>query len=168
MNYLYVYVKKGTPFKVGDELCEKRRLAIRADYITLPNGDSIGKVVTANGMTRTVLEGVPGITVLPPAHRPLQQTHIDAFKGCGLKTALAQGDTAYEFGEKLHATHGIEWMHPENWFLGRVAGSVDATDIRRPDGQKESPGASPQGLSSNASADQNPSTPAPATSTPPT
>lgn len=136
MNYLYVYVKKGTKFKIGEELCEKQRLAINAHYMTLPNGDAVGKVVTANGLSRSILESVAGITVLPPAHRPLQQKHIDAFAGCQLKTPLAQGDTAYEFGEKLHDTHGLEWMHPDNWFIGGISASTDVPEYRLPDNEK--------------------------------
>lgn len=134
MNYLYIYVKKGTPFKVGEEVCEKQRLAIRADYVTLPNGDAVGKVITTNGMTRQVLEAVNGITVLPPAHRPLQAQHITTFGQANLKTPLVQGDTAYECGEKLYQTHGVEWMHPENWFLGGGAALADTADSREPDG----------------------------------
>lgn len=153
MTYLYIYVKAGTAFKVGDQLCEQQRIALRADYVLLPNGDAIGKVVTANGAAcRTILAAVAGIAVLPPAHRALSAAEIAQFNPCGVGGAaigLATGDTAYEFGEKLFASHSVEWMHPENWFLGGVAGKVDAVPIP-PD-----------------SVVQNPSTPAPATSTPP-
>lgn len=161
MNYLYVYVKKGTQFKIGQELCEKQRIAIRADYMTLPNGDAIGKVVTTHGLCRTTLENIAGITVLPPTHRPLQASHIAAFAGCNLKTPLALGDTAYEFGEKLHETLGLEWMHPENWFLGGVSGSTDAPEYGKPDDAN-----GPVIMKWNP-APQNPSTPAPETSTAP-
>lgn len=145
MHYLYVHVKRGVQFKIGEELCEKQRIAIRADYVRLPNGDAVGKVVTAHGLCRKALESIDGVTVFPPAHRPLKKEHRDRFPDLG----LVDGDTVYELGEKLHDKHGVEWMHPENWFLGGVCGSADATDIHTPDNP------------------QNPSTPAPDTSTAP-
>lgn len=153
MTYLYIYVKAGTAFKVGDQLCEQQRIAMRADYVILPNGDAIGKVVTSNGLAcRTVLGAVAGITVLPPQQRELTAAQIAQFNACGVEGAsigLVSGDTAYDFGEKLYASHSVEWMHPENWFIGGGAGKVDAVPIP-------------------PSATQNPSTPAPVTSTGPT
>lgn len=103
---LYMRVPKGTPFKPGSLVGES---AIRADYITLANGDAIGVLHALSAAARTACE-TAGAIVLPPLHRPLKQTHLDAFEEFG----AAPGDTGYDVAEKLFALHQMPWMHPEN------------------------------------------------------
>lgn len=107
VSKIYVYAKKGAGLKPGSLVGD---CAVRADYVTLPNGDAVGCVHANRAKARDILEGTDGITSSPPLHRPLQQNHLDAFAHAG----VVQGDTGYELGMKLHDTHKMPWFHPEN------------------------------------------------------
>lgn len=104
---LYMRVPKGTPFKPGSIVGDGQ--AVRADYITLPNGDAIGVVHATCAQARAKCEAA-GAVLLPPLHRPIKQAHIDAFGEFG----AIDGDCGYDVAEKLHALHQMPWMHPEN------------------------------------------------------
>ena len=108
LSPIYVHIKKGaTKFKPGDLVAMGH--AVRADYWRDDaTGDSVGKVMAISGQARQILEADPGITVLPPLHRPIKQEHADAF-GHG----ASAGDDGYSVAEKLFAFHGLFWMHPD-------------------------------------------------------
>lgn len=103
---LYVHCAKGTEFKPGSLVGEH---ALKADYIVLENGDAIGVVSSITGKAREILESQPGITVLPPLHRPIKAHHAKVFAHAG----AVEGDIAYDVAEKVYLTHKMPWMHPE-------------------------------------------------------
>lgn len=107
LSKLYVHVKKGTAFKPGSLVGD---CAVRADYVTLPNGDAVGVVHGTRAKARQILESTSGVTCAPPLHRPIQADHITAFAHAG----AAAGDTTYDLGVKLYDTHKMPWFHPEN------------------------------------------------------
>jgi hypothetical protein len=85
----------------------------RVDYITLEDGDHIGKMIARTGQCRRILEGMEGIVVLPPLHRPIQAHHAARFK----HIKAVEGEVGYDIAERLHAKHEVAWMHPEEFFL---------------------------------------------------
>lgn len=109
-----------------------------AHYVTLPNGDAIGVFHATSHLARKTMEADPLITVFPELHRPLKPAHVTLLAYAGVVT----GDTTYDAGEKLFEFHRMPWLHPANGPLDRSA----ASDYWPP---------------------QNPSTPAPSTSTAP-
>jgi hypothetical protein len=105
---LYLHIKKGTAFKPGLDLPPDQ--FIRADYITLANGDAVGVVCAHDARARTLLESTPGITVLPALHRTLDADHADAFSHANVSV----GESGHDAVDKLYALHRIPWLHPEN------------------------------------------------------
>lgn len=110
MNFtlLYVHAKKGTKLKPGSLVDEHGH---RADYLVLPNGDSVGVFRARTAQARKILEAEPGITVLPPLHRPIKDHHATAFAHVN---AVA-GEDGHSIAERLHEEHGLPWLHPESY-----------------------------------------------------
>jgi hypothetical protein len=107
---LYVHIKKGTALKLGSLVGLH---AARTDHFMLPNGDADGRVLAANSRARKILEAEPGITVLPPLHRPITDVHAAAFAHINAKA----GELGYDLAERLRDTHGLPWFDPEEPFL---------------------------------------------------
>lgn len=107
---LYVHVKKGTKLKPGDLVGEHGH---RADYVKLANGDAIGVFRAYGAKARQILEAEPGITVLPPLHRPIKAHHASAFAHINAQ----EGEAGFDLAERLHDHHGLHWLHPESFDL---------------------------------------------------
>jgi len=107
MKY-YVHVKAGSDAKPGSLV---GRFALRADYIRLPSGDTIGVLERPSDSCRAQLEAMNGVTVLlhPANPKPLPPEHVALIAHAG----VVAGDTMWEAGEKLAAHHQLPWFHPE-------------------------------------------------------
>lgn len=104
---LYFHVKKGSTLP-GAEMFEH---FMRVDYVTLDDGDHVGKMVAKSGQCRKILEGMEGITVLPPLHRSISSNHAERFKHIN----ATEGEAGYDIAERLHEYHEVDWLHPEEF-----------------------------------------------------
>lgn len=106
MTLLYIHCKKGTVLKPGSLVGQHGH---RADYVNLPDGEACGVFRAWNAEARKIFEAEPGMTVLPPLHRPLKAHHAEAFKHVDAK----EGEIAYDIAERLCEHHQAGWFHPE-------------------------------------------------------
>lgn len=128
MTTIYFFCKGGAPFKPTD----LDGHAFWCVFYPCSNGvDLWGKTVAKSHKVREILKGFPNVIVLPPDHQPLNQDQVNAFDSCGI-TIDATNDRSYDVGVKLHAAHGLDWMHPENPQIYEIVGTVEGI-IKGPD-----------------------------------
>jgi hypothetical protein len=114
VTLLVLHIKQGTTFDPASLLAAHGH---RYDHAPVdpndPSGDRIAVFRARGAEARAKLEAQPGVTVLPPLHRPIAREHARAF---GHVNALP-GEHGYDIAERLHDHHKLHWLHPESYDL---------------------------------------------------
>jgi hypothetical protein len=112
VTLLVLHIKKGTAFDpaslVGTHGHRYDHAPVDPDH---PDGDRIAVFRANRAEARQTLEAQPGITVLPPLHRPIKEEHARAFRHVN----AASGEPGYDIAERLHDHHRLHWLHPEEY-----------------------------------------------------